>query len=1061
MVTRIQQVVQEGFVDVTSRLGATGRRLLPSGSRGVIRLKPGITLGQISRREFETGQFSSVNVLNPLTVIVRPGKTFRPRLPIAVSGRPLAPATIRVLERRRIIAPRFPTRAGIAVKKVETPQQRSSRLAAERRITRVVEVRAKVALAQAKRQELERQRNFFAIAGGPVALQTGIGNVANTSAALTSIGRPRINPFQRDILLAFAKETGLAKTNADFAAGRISRSQFIDLINSSVKRASNLQLQENLSVRNRLLRGGLVRRIDSNLRIAQNQFKNISKPPNILTQEIKALEKEQKDIEKLAQAFSKDVKFVDGRINSQVATQRDIIALDLTARLINKRQENFNKKVTAFNERQEKIKSDIPRSRLPSFIGELTLQDLINEFKEIPRDADNVEKFFQSAFRTQSKKRRETVIIQGKKVPKLDIIGGAGALIGGILSIIQVGSSVAAFTVQSRFKRAFPPGEILISPNIVQAGKISLEAIPKFAKDIGGFFITSPLKFIKIENGKYFITPRAIAETGRAGFDVAILFPGSLGVGKKLGGFLLKLNKFGKPIALIGKLKFGSRKIATRFFRNLKLRNFKDLGSTGARVSGVDKTVFNSILKIPEIKAGRVRIGFELGKVVTGIKEITTGVKKVQKKITEPIIDDIIKKTLFVRQAIAGVEVGGQFTLIQARGLSDSFLVLSRDLTSLRIASKLGLRQRDLKKLFKQELLLLNEFRLFLRKRANLTKSGLNQLDNRIALFNRRLAQKLGVSIKVLTKKLRPFKKRIRVSAEELKKRLKKVKEAIDVKRLLLEKARKDARFVLAQSKSQFFALKKLFKLPQRNVKDLFGSEIKTVKRLLLKIEPALKNLKDITLSQARNLRNKALTLKKMFNNAVKKIKKKVPTIDLSVKNAFKRIQKSARNVRGDYLQARKDLRKFFNTLDKDIQRNLTNLFKKVDRQLLNRQRIVKNFLNERKQFKKLNDALQNQRIQREITRQLTKLQELQGFAEATLIKFKARVRIELKDLRLAQITPVIKVKRTVSRINNITQQGIIKIKSILKSAPRPIQKKLKLLANKQTNRMIKTLHLF
>ena len=1060
MVTQLQQAIREGAIDVTTSPG----QQQPAGFRTIVRASRTASLADIARAR-QTGVFP-VRFFSVQPTRVRSIGTFVPGVPRGIRGRPLTKASLIGLEKAGIIRPRFETRAGLTVKpKSETPSQKSFRLAAERRITRVVEVRAKQAAAEVKKQELERQRKFFKVAGGPLALQAGAGNIANTSAALRSIGRPGINPFQRDILLGFAKETGLGKINADFVTGRISRPEFVKLVNSSVARASRLQLRENQSVRDRILAGPLAKTIDSNFKLTINTFKNIPKPPDILTQEINALQKEQENINKIAKAFEKDVKFVDGRINSQVATQRDIIALDLTARLINKKQEDFNKKVVKFNARQAKIKSDIPRARLPDFTGELTLNDLRVEFDQIPKDADNVAKFFRGVLKTQAKDRRETFIINGKQVPKIDVIGATGALIGGVLGTLQLASSVASFSVQERFKRAFPPGEVLINPSIVQAGKISLAATPKFAKVLGGFLISNPLKFVKIENGKYFITPRAIGETGRAAFDVALLFSGSTGVSRKLVAFLLRLNKFGKPIALIGKLKLAPKKLKTSFFRNLKLKNFKDLGSTGARVTGVSRSVVDDILKIPEIRAGRVRLGFELGKAITTTKGITRQIARAQKKITEPIIDSVIKKTAIVRKTIIDVEVGGQLSLIEAQRLANSLSLLRRELTSLSNANKLRLSRRSLEVLFDKERKLLNELILFLRKKGNLARNRLLTINDKLASINLSIAKKLGVSRKFLLTKTRPFRRALRKEEIAARKKLKAAKESIDLIRLLLKKARTDARFVLTQSKSQFSALKKLFKLPQRSVRDLFGSEIKTAKRLLLRIEPALKKIEDVTLLQARNLRNKALKLKKMFNDEIAKIKlkgkKELKLVDVRVKKAFDRIAKTARNVRGDYLQTRKDIKKLFNTLDKDIQRKLTNLFKKVDRQLLNRERIIKNFLSETKQFEKLDKALKAKRIQREITRQLTKLQELQGFAEVALAKFKTRIRIELKDLRLGQRTSVIKGKRTISKIKRITKQGTLLIKSIVKSAPRPLKKKLKSLADRQTNRMIKTRNSF
>lgn len=82
----------------------------------------------------------------------------------------LAPATIRALEKQRVIVPRFETRAGIAVKpRPETFAQRSARLARERRVNIGFGVSVP-SPGKVRARELEKVRKFFREKGGPLAV---------------------------------------------------------------------------------------------------------------------------------------------------------------------------------------------------------------------------------------------------------------------------------------------------------------------------------------------------------------------------------------------------------------------------------------------------------------------------------------------------------------------------------------------------------------------------------------------------------------------------------------------------------------------------------------------------------------------------------------------------------------------------------------------------------------------------------------------------------------------------------------------------------------------------
>ncbi len=139
---------------------------LPSSNfRLIVGSKVGAGTGDALRRNVErairTGIFKAEFFTQPQAV--RAGARFLPRF------QRLAPATIRALEKKGILKPRFETRAGIAVKKTETPAQKSFRLARERRVN-IAFGRAIPSIGKVNAIDLERVRQFFKKKGGPFAV---------------------------------------------------------------------------------------------------------------------------------------------------------------------------------------------------------------------------------------------------------------------------------------------------------------------------------------------------------------------------------------------------------------------------------------------------------------------------------------------------------------------------------------------------------------------------------------------------------------------------------------------------------------------------------------------------------------------------------------------------------------------------------------------------------------------------------------------------------------------------------------------------------------------------
>ncbi|KKL12552.1 hypothetical protein LCGC14_2534620, partial [marine sediment metagenome] len=133
----------------------------------------GLRGDEISRaldKGFRTGVFPFEFFLQPQVVSQRALADPRAEQARALARLRLKPATIRALEKKGVLKPRFETRAGIAVKpKPETLAQRSSRLARERRITRTFG-RVIPGVAKTRAIELERARQFFREKGGPLAI---------------------------------------------------------------------------------------------------------------------------------------------------------------------------------------------------------------------------------------------------------------------------------------------------------------------------------------------------------------------------------------------------------------------------------------------------------------------------------------------------------------------------------------------------------------------------------------------------------------------------------------------------------------------------------------------------------------------------------------------------------------------------------------------------------------------------------------------------------------------------------------------------------------------------
>ena len=172
MATRFEIAIQQGAVDVTNLRNEIRFRTSPgfrviAKPRGISAFGSQDALNRAVARAKRTGVFPASQFIG----IFRVSNigAFTPGVPTGVGGRPLTKASIRGLVKAGVLQPRFETRAGIAVKKVETPSQRSFRLARERRISRTFG-RFVPSVGKLRAQELERARQFFREKGGPFAI---------------------------------------------------------------------------------------------------------------------------------------------------------------------------------------------------------------------------------------------------------------------------------------------------------------------------------------------------------------------------------------------------------------------------------------------------------------------------------------------------------------------------------------------------------------------------------------------------------------------------------------------------------------------------------------------------------------------------------------------------------------------------------------------------------------------------------------------------------------------------------------------------------------------------
>ncbi|HDY72864.1 MAG TPA: hypothetical protein ENH90_01775, partial [bacterium] len=727
VLTRFQAAIRGGAVDVTnfrdeSRFRGT------SISRVVAKPKPGAfaTRDELNRalaRAKRTGTFPAAQFIG-LFRLSNVG-AFVPKLGPRVR-QPIRGAELESL------------------KKVAETEKRS--------IVRQIERRGgTIGALKQRREELGRARAFFARTGGPFATTiSNVQTVSNTSAALRQASARSIGDFEKNILLSHAKETDLGKVNADFVSGRITRNRFVFLVNNSIARAKNLEKERIANIRRSLFTGTIPQKLDRNIKQAISIFKNIPKPLSSEEQFIKSVEREQKNLENLKIAVDKDSKSLQKRIDAGLATSKEVTAFNLASGLIFNRQKRSQKKVDDFNKKQEAELKAIPRARREDFVGELNFQDVKNEFAEIPKDAIAAGKFLQNVFKTRKFDRRETVNIKGKVFRKADLFRDIGEIIGGTLSAFGAAGTLTSFSVQERFKNVVPSGQIVIPPELVNLIRGAKRVIPDPVKGISEFFITNPLKFVKVENGKYIITPRAAGETGRAAFDVILIFSGRVKAGR-----ILKINKAGKPIGVLGGFKLTGGRVRTSFFNKLKVKNFKELALKGTRIKPPTNKFLRSLGKIPEFKAVGRRVAFEVteGSKAVGRLALKTQsiIKKTNAKIAEALesLDIIIQKK----------KLGVQLTLTEVRRGTESTRLYLRELNNLR-KTKINQRLADILKTESKRIsVLLERIRLptFIKKGSFTQFQELKNLKRSILDSAERIATATKTKFKIPVKKVSKF----------------------------------------------------------------------------------------------------------------------------------------------------------------------------------------------------------------------------------------------------------------------------------------------------------------
>lgn len=557
MVTRFQSAIRdEGAIDVTG-LTDQARFKTAKGFRLVV---------IPNRNKFDQNEINLALARARRTGVL-PSEIFRGIFRVSNVGafvpklgpQRLAPASVRGLRKAGIIEPKFPTRAGIAVKpKPETPAQKSSRLAAERRFFGRPKSAGKL-----RAEELQRARDFFKRRGGPLAIER----------------IPLPSKIIRRVPLRISDFAGV------FAPRLLTGKEIIDFSN----------------------------RLELEGKILDKRIANFT-----------ASEAEIVNFNRISEAF-------------RIKANKQISKLEAS------QLRRF------FKDEPSPVKPEkITKQQIQGFIGDLTVGEVIP--KELGGKGVSFIKSAKEFGQTLvdfNKQFGGTPTFKAKFTRREDTIRGIGNILGAAFAGFETLRQGTVFAVQEGIK---------ISP--LKRG-IKVFASQKLINRVRGLgkaevpLITNPLKFIKVGKDSFVLTPRAAGELAGFAFEVVLIFENIGRTGGKVAS-VHKIGKGGRPGLELGKIKFTNNIPKISDFAKVKVKTLNKLST--------------AIKNIPEVKALKLRIKFELSKlekakvkvdkkpsklksVIQRIK-VEKELKKIQlKKALEPLERQIIVLTNLQKQA--------------------------------------------------------------------------------------------------------------------------------------------------------------------------------------------------------------------------------------------------------------------------------------------------------------------------------------------------------------------------------------------------------------------------
>ena len=336
---------------------------------------------------------------------------------------------------------------------------------------------------------------------------------------------------------------------------------------------------------------------------------------------------------------------LDNRIKEGTATQAQINKFNVLITQFGKQASRTQAKQfrRLFKERPAPLKpiKKIRPQDFGKFVGNLTIEDVIpKEFggrgASFFESGNQVADFLENLSRTGRTTRRfsKTVTIRGEEKPRLSLVRGAGNIIGGAFAVFETVQRAVVFGAQEAFRQRFGDRVEFVIPK-----KLAFDIRSAAKKDL--IIFTNPLRFVKVNDNKFVLTPRAVGETFGLGFDIMLLISPVKGVGK-----IIKVVG-NRAVSVVGNFRLAKVPVNIGFFSKIKVGSLSDVAQITARGK------FTNRFRVPS--------EFRFARKIPPISEIPRAKRVLGPRVTRKVgVEDIFK--LSDEQLLKEINAFGRLT---------------------------------------------------------------------------------------------------------------------------------------------------------------------------------------------------------------------------------------------------------------------------------------------------------------------------------------------------------------------------------------------------------------